>query len=221
MGKPTAGLDPKSGHRRPFWAVGLLLLGAVVVVLAFAFVLSHHFRSHVGIEPAARTPVRSSSPRGANTGVGSPATAQSTVTATPTSVPTVQPTTTLSPRQQVMQAYHHYWRDYRRALYTLTASSLSRVAAGNELQRMESEVAGFKKRGYAVRVRVAHHALIVSITGDTATIYDEVLNRSYAVDPVTKQPGQGSSQADREKNVYSLQKFHGVWKVTKVLRQGG
>jgi len=221
MDKTTAGLNPQSGHRRPFWVIGLLLLGAVVVVLVFAFVSSHHFRSHVGIESGARTPVRSSSPLGANTGVGSPATVQSTVAATPTSVPTVQPTPTLSPRQQVMQAYHHYWRDYRQALYTLTTSHLSRVVAGNELQRVESEVAGFKKRGYAVRVRVTHHALIVSITGDTATVYDEVLNRSYAVDAVTKQPGQGSSQADREKNMYSLQKFHGVWKVTKVLRQGG
>ncbi len=221
MGKTTVGINPQPGHRRPFWVVGLLLLGAVVVVLVFAFVSSHHFRSHVGIESGARTPVRSSSPRGANTGVGSPATAQSTVSATPTSVPTVQPTPTLSPRQQVMQAYHHYWRDYRQALYTLTTSHMSRAAAGNELQRVESEVAGFKKRGYAVRVRVTHHALIVSITGDTAMVYDEVLNRSYAVDPVSKQPGQGSSQADREKNVYSLQKFHGVWKVTKVLRQGG
>ncbi len=221
MGKTTAGLNPQSGHRRPFWVIGLILLGVVVVVLAGAFVMSHHFRSHVGIEPVARTPVRSSSTPGANTGVGTPATAQSTVSVTPTSVPTVRPTPTLSPRQQVMQAYHHYWRDYRQALYTLTTSHLSRVVAGNELQRVEAEVAGFKKRGYAVRVRVTHHALIVSITGDTATVYDEVLNRSYAVDPVTKQPGQGSSQADREKNMYSLQKFHGVWKVTKVLRQGG
>jgi len=221
MGKTTAGLDPQSEHRRPFWVIGLLLLGVVVVVLAGAFVMSHHFRSHVGIEPVARTPMRNFSTPGAYKGGATAATAQSTVSVTPTSSPTLQPTPVLSPRQQVMQAYHHYWRDYRQALYTLTTSRLSRVAAGNELQRVESEVAGFKKRGYAVRVRVTHHALIVSITGDTATVYDEVLNRSYAVDAVTKQPGQGSSQADREKNVYSLQKFQGVWKVTKVLRQGG
>jgi len=221
MGKTTAGINPQSKHRRPFWVIGLILLGVVLVILAGAFVVSHHFRSHVGIESGARTPVRSSSTPGAYMGGGAAATAQSTVSATPTSVPTVQPTPTLSPRQQVMQAYHHYWRDYRQALYTLTTFRLSRVAAGNELQRLESEVAGFKKRGYAVRVRVTHHALIVSITGDTATVYDEVLNRSYAVDLVTKQPGQGSSQADREKNMYSLQQFQGVWKVTKVLRQGG
>lgn len=221
MDKTTEGGNPAAGHRRPFWVVGLILLGVVVVVLAGAFVVSHHVRSRVGIEPVARTPMRSFSTPGAYQGGGAATTAQSTVSATPTSLPTVQPTPVLSPRQQVMQAYHHYWRDYRQALYTLTTSRMSRAAAGNELQRLESEVAGFKKRGYAVRVRVTHHALIVSITGDTATVYDEVLNRSYAVDPVTKQPGQGSSQADQEKNVYSLRKFHGVWKVTKVLRQGG
>jgi len=221
MDKTTEGGNPEAGHRRPFWVVGLILLGVVVVVLAGAFVVSHHVRSRVGIEPVARTPMRSFSTPGAYQGGGAAATAQSTVSATPTSLPTVQPTPVLSSRQQVMQAYHHYWRDYRQALYTLTTSRMSRAAAGNELQRVVSEVAGFKKRGYAVRVRVTHHALIVSITGDTASVYDEVLNRSYAVDAVTKQPGQGSSQADREKNVYSLQKFHGVWKVTKVLRQGG
>jgi len=221
MGKTTAGLNPEAGHRRPFWVIGLLLLSVVLVILAGAFILSHHVRSRVGIEPVARTPVSSFSTPGAYKGGGAPATAQSTVSVTPTPVPTVQPTPALSPRQQVMQAYHHYWRDYRQALYTLTTSRMSRAAAGNELQRVESEVAGFKKRGYAVHVRVTHHALIVSITGDTATVYDEVLNRSYAVDAVTKQPGQGSSQADREKNMYSLQKFQGVWKVTKVLRQGG
>jgi hypothetical protein len=221
MDETTEGPNPQSGHRTPFWAVGLILLGIVVVVLAGAFLLNQHFQPHVGIKPVARTPTRSSStPNGHKRGAA-PATAQSTVSAAPTSVPTVAPTPTLSPRQQVVQAYDRYWQNYSQALYTLNTSRMTRVATGNELHRVEAEVAGFKKRGYAVRVRVTHHALIVSITGDKAAVYDQVLNDSYAVDPVTKKPGQGSSQADREKNIYSLQKIHGVWKVTKVLRQEG
>ncbi len=220
MGKTTAGLDPQSGHRRPFWVIGLILLGVVVVVLAGAFVMSHHFRLHVGIEPAARTPVRSSSPRGANTGVGSPATAQSTVSVTPASVPTVQPTPTLSPRQQVMQVYHHYWRDYRQALYTLTSSQMSNVATGDELRQVEAQVVSLHRDNRAVRTRVTHHALVVSIRGDKATVYDEILNRSFTIDPVTKQPPQGSNRADLEKDIYFFQRIYGKWKVVKSVQAG-
>ena len=220
MGKTTVGINPQPGHRRPFWVVGLLLLGAVVVVLVFAFVSSHHFRSHVGIESGARTPVRSSSPRGANTGVGSPATAQSTVSATPTSVPTVQPTPTLSPRQQVMQAYHHYWRDYRQALYTLISSQMSNVATSDELRQVEAQVVSLRRDNRAVRTRVTHHALVVSIRGDKATVYDEILNRSFTIDPVTKQPPQGSNRADLEKDIYFFQRVQGKWKVVKSVQAG-
>ncbi len=220
MSKPTAGLNPQSEHRRPFWVIGLVLLGVVVVVLAGAFVVSHHVRSHVGIEPVARTPVRSSSPRGANTGVGTPPTAQSTVSATPTSLPTVQPTPVLSSRQQVMQAYHHYWRDYRQALYTLTSSQMSNVATGDELRHVEAQVVSLRRDNRAVRTRVTHHALVVSIRGDKATVYDEILNRSFTIDPVTKQPPQGSNRADLEKDIYFFQRVQGKWKVVKSVQAG-
>jgi len=220
MGKPTTGINPQAEHRRPFWVVGLLLLGAVVIVVVFAFVSSHHFRSHVGIESGAQTPVRSSSPRGANTGVGRPATAQSTVAVTPTSLPTVQPTPVLSPRQQVMQAYHHYWRDYRQALYTLSSSQMSNVATGGELRQVEAQVVSLRRDNRAVRTRVTHHALVVSIRGDKATVYDEILNRSFTIDPVTKQPPQGSNRADLEKDIYFFQRIHGKWKVVKSVQAG-
>jgi len=220
MGKTTAGLNPEAGHRRPFWVVGLLLLGVVVVVLVFAFVSSHHFRSKVGIESGARTPVRSSSTPSAYQGGGTPATAQSTVSATPTSLPTVQPTPVLSPRQQVMQAYHHYWRDYRQALYTLTSSQMSNIATGDELRQVEAQVVSLRRDNHAVRTRVTHHALVVSIRGDKATVYDEILNRSFTIDPVTKQPPQGSNRADLEKDIYFFQRIQGKWKVVKSVQAG-
>jgi len=220
MGKTTAGLNPQSGHRRPFWVVGLLLLGVVLVILAGAFVLSHHVRSHVGIESVARTPVRSFSTPSAYRGGGAAATAQSTVSVTPTSIPTVQPTPTLSPRQQVMQAYHHYWRDYRQALYTLSSSQMSNVATGGELRQVEAQVVSLRRDNRAVRTRVTHHALVVSIRGDKATVYDEILNRSFTIDPVTKQPPQGSNRADLEKDIYFFQRIHGKWKVVKSVQAG-
>ena len=220
MDKTTAGLNPQPGHRRPFWVIGLILLGVVVVVLAGAFVMSHHFRSHVGIEPVARTPVRSFSTPGAYRGGGALATVQSTVAVTPASVPTVQPTPTLSPRQQVMQAYHHYWRDYRQALYTLSSSQMSNVATGGELRQVEAQVVSLRRDNRAVRTRVTHHALVVSIRGDKATVYDEILNRSFTIDPVTKQPPQGSNRADLEKDIYFFQRIHGKWKVVKSVQAG-
>ncbi len=220
MGKTTAGINPEAGHRRPFWVVGLLLLGVVVIVLGGAFVVSHHVQSRVGIESGARTPVRSSSPRGANTGGGAAATAQSTVSATPTSLPTLQPTPVLSPRQQVMQAYHHYWRDYRQALYTLISSQMSNVATGDELRQVQEQVVSLRRVNHAVRTRVTHHALVVSIRGDKATVYDEILNRSFTIDPLTKQPPQGSNRADLEKDIYFFQRVQGKWKVVKSVQAG-
>ena len=120
-----------------------------------------------------------------------------------------------------MHAYHRYWQDYSQALYTLNTSHMGDVAIGAELRRVRAEVDGFRRRNDAVRVRVTHHALIVAMKGNTATIYDEVLNRSFLIDPVTKQPPRGSNQADLEKNIYSLKKTDGAWKVIRVLRQKG
>lgn len=221
MDEMTTGADRQSQHRFHFWAVGLALLGIVVVVLAAAFLLNRQLRSPVGIQPLVGTPAKNSATPGGHTGGSAAPTPRSTLATAPTSVPTAPPTPSLSPRQQVVQAYHRYWQDYSQALYTLNTSHMNGVATDGELRRVAAEVTGFRQRGYAVRVRVTHHALIVSVKGIRATIYDEVLNRSYAVDPVTKKPGRGSSQADREKNIYFLQKIHGVWKVTKVLRQEG
>lgn len=206
-----------SGSRTPYWVIGLGLLGVVVVLLVAAFFLNQGLRSHVGIQPL--------TPSVSKKGVSSPGQQTTSLPSTvaPTAAPraTAQPTPTLSPRQQVKQAYDRYWQTYSQSLYTLDTSRMSGVAADGELHRVEAEVAGFRRQNFAVRVRVTHHVLIVSIKGDTATVYDQVLNRSFAIDPVTKRPGQGSNRADLEKNIYTLKRIEGVWKVTKLLRQQG
>jgi hypothetical protein len=220
MDETTTGHNPQSGHRTPFWAVGLILLVVVVVVLTGAFLLNQHFRSHVGIEPAVPTRMQGSSTPGSQHGGAAPATAQSTISAVPTSVPTVAPAPTLSPRQQVVQAYDRYWRDYSQALYTLDTSQMSDVSSGGELRQVQAQVVSLLRDKRAVRTRVTHHALVVSIKGDKASVYDEILNRSFTIDPVTKQPPQGSNQADLEKDIYFFQRIHGKWKIVKSVRTG-
>jgi hypothetical protein len=221
MDETTTGINPQSEHRTPFWVVGLMLLGVVVVVLVGAFLVTQHFRSHVGIEPAVRTPARSSLTPSDHTRGAAPATAQSTVSVVPTPVPTVSPTSALSPRQQVMQAYNQYWQDYSQALYTLSTSRIGQVAAGDEFRRVKAEVAGFRQSNDAVHVRVSHHALIVAIKGNTATIFDTEHDGSWAIDPVTKEPYQAPNRHHLEKDIYFLKKTSGVWKVVKSVRQEG
>lgn len=220
MDETTTGINPQSEHRTPFWMVGLVLLGVVVVVLAGAFLVTQHFRSHVGIEPSAPATTGSASTPNGHPGGAAPATAQSTASVAPTSVPAVAPTPTLSPRQQVVQAYYSYWQVYSQALYTLDASRMSNVATGGELRQVQAQGTSLRRDRRAVRTRVTHHALVVSIKRDKATVYDEILNRSFTIDPVTKQPPQGSKQADLEKDIYFFQRIHGNWKIVKSVRTG-
>lgn len=221
MGETTGSPKGTSGGRS-YRRVALALLGLIVVLLVGAFFLDRHLRPHVGVRPlASSAPRKHVSATVQSLGTTVPTTSSPATAAPGTPTVTPAPTATPSPRQQVVEAYGRYWRLYSEALYTLNTSRVGEVAADGELHRINAEVAGFRRQNYAVRVRVTHSALIVSIKGDTATLYDEVRNRSFAIDPVTKKPGQGSNRADLEKNVYTLRRIHGVWKVTRLLRQQG
>lgn len=216
-GARTDGTEP-----RPFWAIGLALLALVLVLLAGAFLLTRHFTSHVGIEPTAHRPGKTIPSPATHRSGGAPATTSPTAATTATPAPTAQATPTLSPRQQVTQAYHRYWQTYSQALYTLDTSRMDTVATDSELKRVQAEVAGFRREGRAVHVRVTHDAVIVSLKGDAATVYDEQHDRSFLIDPVTKGPHVGpNSPAHLEKDIYYFKKVHGVWKVVKSLRQQG
>jgi hypothetical protein len=221
MDNTTPGINPQSGHRTSFWVIGFILLGVIVVVLATAFLLNQHFRSHVGIEPAVHRPTRSALTPTPHTGGVGPATAQATSSVAPTPIPAATPTVAPTPRTAVMEAYDRYWKTYSQALYTLNTSAISQVAGGNELRRVKVEVASFRQKNDAVHVRVSHHALIIAIKGNSATIYDEQHDGSWAIDPVTKEPHQGPNWRHLEKDFYYLKNTGGVWKVVKSVRQEG
>lgn len=217
MGESRDGMNRERNSGQPYWRVALILLGVIVLVLAAAFLLNRRLRSPVGIAPAATArPTRTSGP---SPGTTPPTVAPTTPSATSTATGT--PTLPPSPRQQVIQAYRQYWQVYSRALYTLDTSQVHTVAVDGELVRIKAEVAGFRKQDRAVHVRVTHHYLIVSITGDRARLYDEQLDRSFLINPITKEPHTAPNNGHREKDIYFLRKIGGVWKVTKSLRQQG
>ena len=212
-----------SDRHRPYRMVGLVLLGLVVIVLSVAFFVNQRLRPHVGVASLPATaPAKALPTPGGHKGQGTLPVAAPTAAASATTVTsTVRPSPILTPRQQVQQAYHNYWQDYSQALYTLDTSHMSDVATGDELKRVQAEVAGFRQENRAVHVQVAHNALIVAIKGATATLYDEQHDGSFLIDPVTKEPHHGPNKVHVEKDIYFLKKINGIWKVTKSLRQKG
>lgn len=210
----------RSSTERPYRTTALALLILVIVLLGAAFFLNQRLRPHVGIAPVRVTPHATSSTTAHDTTALPRPTVAATPLVTATSSPST-PTPTLTPRQQIAQAYHRYWQDYSRALYTLDATRMSAVAAGGELTRVQAEVAGFRQENRAVHVRVTHHELLVKVTGDRAQVYDEEIDRSFLIDPVTKQPPDAPNKGHLEKDIYFLQRIDGTWKVTGSLRQQG
>ncbi len=233
-GSPVEG-QVDSQPRPRFWLIGLVMFGIIVVILVGAFLLNRQFRPRVGIEPVA-TPLASSQAQTTATPVvATQPTAQPSPSPTAASTPTIVPITqapsgaapvpkpTADPAvvKEVEQAYLKYWQVYGDALLNLDTTHISDVATGDEQKEMQAEVEKFRSRNAAVRVRVTHSYLIFDVTDTDAKVVDDILDRSFTVDPVTKQPEDASSDGSHVKDIYFLKKLDGVWKVTKTLRQEG
>ncbi len=223
---PGANLGP--AHRRPYWIVGLGLLGLVVVLLAGAFLLDKQLRPRVGIEtpPAAAT---TASPTSAAPAIAPP-------TLRPTSEPTARPVATAtatasaaapivtdgpgglrvatSPLEREMEAaYLHYWEVRTQAYLDLDTSHLGEVMAGPELTRAEAQIRQLRAQGRAGKLDVDHRIAFVKVTPDEAEIYDEYLNRSVFLDATTKQELPTKEPPSVEKISFKMRKIDGKWKV--------
>lgn len=217
MNETKSDLGASPEPRRPFWVVGLLLLGLVVAVLVGAFLLDRQLRPSVGIEPAPAVPV-----------VGK-ATETSQPGRQPTSpaagIPTQVTTTTQagagagspSPKE-VEQAYLKYWEVYSEAMYTLDTSRLSEVAAGERLEQAVTEVEKLKAQGKAAKIDVEHDFFVFDATANTARVHDEYVNNSYAIDPETKRPIGAPGKSESIVDTYFLERIDGVWKVVRGVR---
>jgi len=151
-------------------------------------------------------------------GQGSPTPA---ATATAIVAPTQTPpaSATVSPEEEVEAAYLRYWDAYSQALLDLNPALVEGVAAGEELQRIQEEIHGLRSQGLALRVDVSHNFVVVDMTSNSATFYDEITNNSFYVDAETKEPGQASGRGEILKDTFYFQKISGDWKVVRSTRQ--
>ena len=126
-------------------------------------------------------------------------------------------TTTLSPEDEVEQAYLRSWDVYAEAVLTFDTSKLDEVYDGRALELVLEDVAQLKREGKAVRVDVDHDFEVRLLRTDLAEVLDKYVNHSIEVDPETGEP----LEADPNEQVtdeYVLQKLEGAWKVLSIVR---
>ena len=146
--------------------------------------------------------------------------ASSTPAATRTATPAVSPTATPSVEQEVSQAYLHYWEVYGEALYNMDTSRLSEVMTGPRLERALAEVSNLRDQNRAVKIVVDNRPVVVQVEGDQAVVLDSYENRSYLIDPVTKEPlSQPSDTAETIRDRVTLTRVGGIWKVLDTVRE--
>lgn len=211
---PPNGTSRESMRR--FWIPGVALLALVVVILGGAFALGKQLRPPVGIETAVGG-VGHSTPTDAGAASDTATFGDGLSPSVVSSSPSVSP----SLESDVEAAYLRYWDDYGSALLNLDTSAMTTTAVGEELARINDEVATFQRRDRALRVDVTHDYVIFNVTPSEATLEDHMVNRSFTVDPVTKNPPTGPGQSAVLKDVFYFLKVDGVWKVSRSIRLEG
>lgn len=202
------GEDDTVPPRQPYWAVGLALLGLVIVVLIGASVLNARLRPSAGIE-------------GVTSSVTTPTTARPVIAgsavASTLSV-SGTPAANLDSKQAVAKAYLRYWDIYNDALYTLDTTRLGDVMSGEELSRVQKQIDGLRSRNQAVKSDVQHHYVVVNVSPGKAGVQDKFLDKSYLVDLKTKRALQSPGDGKTETIACQLQIIDGTWKVVSVVR---
>ena len=206
------------GRRWPTWAIALGLLAVVLLVLGGAFFLNSRLKPKVGTESlaAGATPLLSAAQPSSAASVAVPT--PSAGTSSGPSVGQLSATSTGDGTQAISQAYLHYWDVYNSALLTLDPSRLSDVSAEDELTRDTQSVEQLRSGHKALQSDVTHHLEVTSVSPDAATIHDQFEDRSYLIDPITKQPLATPQPATTETIACQLKLIGGVWKVVDVVK---
>lgn len=146
-------------------------------------------------------------------------TATATATA-PTAKPTAsQPTATPDTEAEVIAAYLHYWDLYAEAVLNLDHGVLMGAASEEELQQVKEEIETLRAQGVALRVVIEHRPTVIELTDTTATVFDEMTNNSFYVDPETHEPPEGEGSGETLVDTFFLEKVDGQWIVIRSIRQ--
>jgi hypothetical protein len=125
----------------------------------------------------------------------------------------------LTLENQIGEAYLAYWDAYSQALLNLDASAAEGFASGDQLQRIRDEITNLQAQGVAERVVVEHHYAVVQATATSATVSDNIVNNSFFVDPVTKDPPSAAGSGERFTDTYQMEKVGDRWLVVNGSRQ--
>lgn len=146
-----------------------------------------------------------------------------TVTATvpaATFTPTIPPpTATPDLEAEVLGAYLTYWDLYAEAVLNLDETGLVGTASDEELQQVRDEIAMYRSQGVALRVVIEHRPVVLEMTDTTATVFDEMTNNSFYVDPETHEPPEGDGSGETLVDTFFLEKVDGRWIVIRSIRQ--
>lgn len=143
-----------------------------------------------------------------------------TVAANPSPPPTApQPTATPDAEADVVAAYLRYWDLYAEAVLNLDHSGLIGAASDEELQQVQEEIETLRAQGVALRVVVEHRPTVIELTATTATVFDEMTNNSFFVDPETHEPPEGEGSGETLVDTFFLEKVDGQWIVVRSIRQ--
>ena len=132
---------------------------------------------------------------------------------------TLGPSATSSLEGRISQAYLAYWDAYSQALLELDPSLVQQMAQGAQLERIKQEIDGFRAQGVALRVVVEHNFVIIDASPAAATVVDQIVNNSFFVDPITKEPPTAEGSGEHLKDTYQLENVGGRWIVTNGSRQ--
>lgn len=142
-------------------------------------------------------------------------------TVVPTATQAVAPTATLTVEEEVGEAYLRYWDVYSDAVFNLDENALGQVMTGPQLQRTLDEIDALRIRGRAAKIDVEHNFFVVEVdaTAGTATVRDDYTNRSYEVDPETREMVGEPAAGVVIRDTFLLTREEGTWKVRDGVRQ--
>lgn len=123
-------------------------------------------------------------------------------------------------RTQIEQAYLHFWDVYEEAALSLDAKGFERVATGEALKTLTTQIEQQKSKNQPVRLRVEHnYEILYPLPGagdDTASVDDHYINHSVRLDPKTREPIEPDPNAQTHDTV-TLKKVNGQWLVTEII----